>query len=290
MSMDRPLWLVLPVMLLLCWHSYGATIKVGEGEKLNTPHEAVAIAAAGDTIVIGEGTYQFSDAISLFGLEEITIIGTGDVQLWCDNMNDNVFWISGCRGVTVQNVRARHTNPAKDERCYGNVFGIDSSDDIFITNCEIHGCGAIGVYVYNSDRVELRDNHIHDNWLWAVQFEGEGLNGEHHGIDGLTMEANILECNGCQEGAVYGEGFTIGSFIGVEDPDSIYFFFECDEQGDTLRFLVSGECENCFPLLQDPDEYRGATMEVEWDEVGIVFPGTEECGRIKRIRSILVLD
>jgi parallel beta-helix repeat protein len=217
-------------------------------------------------------------------------MGKGDVQLLCDNMDDNVCWITGCSSITIQGVHARHTNPTEDERCYGNVFGIDSSDDIKIINCEIHGCGAIGVYVYNSDNVELRDNHIHDNRFWAVQFEGEGLLSEDHQIEGLTLEGNTMERNGCQEGVVYAEDFTIASFIGIEDVDYIYFLFKESEHGDTIRFLVSDECEECYPILHDPDGHRGVTMEIEWEEVGAIMLGTEECVRMKRIASILILD
>ncbi len=269
---------------------YGATLFVGEGEHYATPHEAVASVLDGDTIIINEGTYRFSKSIALCDLEGVVIMGKGDVYLLCDNMEDNVCWITGCRGITVRNVHAKHTDPAEDERCYGNVFGIDTAEDIVITDCEIHGCGAIGVYVYNSDSILLKDNHIHDNRFWAVQFEGRGLLDEDEMIEGLILEGNIMERNGCEEDVVYGEGFSIASFITIEEGDAIYAFFKEDETGDTLRFLVTEDCYECSPILYDAGEHRGETMEVEWEAVGIIIPGTDECVKIKRISSILILD
>jgi parallel beta-helix repeat protein len=285
----RTLLMSIPV-LCACSPICGSILRVGEGEHFATPHEAVAVVTNGDTIVISGGTYRFSNAITLSDLEEVMVIGDGDVYLLCDNMEDTVFWISGCRTVAIRNVHARHTDPGEDERCYGNVFGIDTSDDIVIANCEIHGCGAIGVYAYNSNNVEIRDNHIHHNRFWAVQFEGVGLLSEDRSVAGLTMHGNTMEHNGCEEDVVYAEGFSIASFIGIEDIDYIYFHFEDDETGDTLQFLVSDDCDECFPILHAPDSYSGETMEVEWEEVGILAPGTEECVRMKRIVSILILD
>lgn len=168
---------------------------VGEGRQFATLQEAVKSCHDGDTILVMEGVYRFDKAVELWAKNQVTIIGKGKVELICDNMTDNVMWITSCRDIKIKNIKARHTNPTKDERCYGNVFALDNSDNVTIENCDINGCGAIGVYILGGSGILLRGNHIHNNSLWAVQFNGTGYLREIPDLEGLHFENNIIENN-----------------------------------------------------------------------------------------------
>ena len=238
-----------------------------------------------------EGIYEFEEAIYISEKKNIIVEGKGDVQLLCNNMDDNVFWIVSSRDVIVRNVRTRHTDPTEDERCYGNVFGIDSSDDIIIEDCEIDGCGAIGVYICVSDNVTLKNNHIHDNTIWAFQFDGVGFLEEVHTIAGLFLEGNLIENNGTySDGLVLEEGFTVATFIGTEEVDYLYFLLVSQESGDTVSYLISSACENCFDVGNASISYIGTTMEIEWEEVEVYIEEIGEVLVVKRIRDIVILD
>ena len=173
-----------------------APLVVGPGMAYSTPQEAVDACRDGDTILIMDGTYTFEKGIELFEKNNIKIIGRDNVELVCTNMDDNVMWIVTCSNITIKNIKARHTDPTKDERCYGNVFAIDTSRIITIENCDINGCGAIGVYSMGGSKIMLRQNHIHNNSLWAVQHNGVGYLQAVDNMDDLYFEDNIIENNG----------------------------------------------------------------------------------------------
>jgi parallel beta-helix repeat protein len=269
----------------------GKVLTVGKDSKYLSPHDAVSEAQNGDTVVITEGIYEFEKAISIFEKQDLTVKGKGDVRLICSNMEDNVFWIINSKNITVRGVRAKHANPTEDERCYGNVFGIDCSDDIIIEDCEIHGCGAIGVYIYISEDITLRNNYIHDNTIWAYQFDGVGFLKETSTIASLFLEGNTIENNGRRkDGLVVEEGFTIATFIGVEEGENTCFLFASEENGDTVRFFISDECEKCLDIENDPSGYIGSTMEIEWQLVESFIEERDDFITMKRIHDIVVLE
>lgn len=207
-------------VLLLIGFAGAATLTVGEGEQFATPQQAIDAVADGDTILIRAGTYEFNDSIELWGHNDIWILGEEGTTLICDSQIENVMWIVNCDRITVSGFTATHTEPSEDERCSGNVFGIDGCDDITIENCEINGCGAIGVYTFLVDGIVLRNNFIHDNTLWAVQHEGNDLLLENHYIDGLTMEGNtVLNNGGRQLDMVYDYGAEVREITFVSIPD-----------------------------------------------------------------------
>ena len=169
---------------------------VGEGMDYKTPQEAVKDCQDGDSILIMEGAYEFDKAVELFEKNNVTITGRGNVELICNNMEDNVMWIVTCNNIEIKNIKARHTNPTKNERCYGNVFALDMSTDVTIEDCDINGCGAIGVYILGGGKILLRNNHIHNNSLWAVQLNGIGYLHEAENLEGLRFAGNVIENNG----------------------------------------------------------------------------------------------
>jgi hypothetical protein len=107
-----------------------ATLTVGEGEQFANPQQAIDAVSDGDTILIRAGTYEFNDSIQLWGFTDIWILGEEGSKLICDSEIENVMWIVNCDRITISGLSATHTEPTEDERCYGNVFGIDGCDDI----------------------------------------------------------------------------------------------------------------------------------------------------------------
>jgi len=264
---------ILCVVLLISFAG-AATLTVGEDEQFDTPQQAMDEVSDGDTILIRAGTYEFNDSIELWGHSDIWILGEEGTTLICDSEIDNVMWIINCDRITVSGLTATHTEPTEDERCYGNVFGIDGCDDITIENCEINGCGAIGVYTNLVDGIVLRNNFIHDNTLWAVQHEGNDLLLENHYIDGLTMEGNtILNNGGRQLDMVYCAGSSSAEFEGVLNENGYLIFLFRNPAGERIDscYVVPG-CERPWlEIYQNPEDYTGRILEYEWRDVLTIF-------------------
>ena len=283
---------VLCVVLLIS-SARTATLTVGEGEQFATPQQAIDEVSDGDTILIRAGTYEFNESIELWGHTDIWILGEEGTRLVCDSEFDNVMWIVNCDRITVSGLTATHTEPTVDERCYGNVFGIDGCDDITIENCEINGCGAIGVYTNLVDGIVLRNNFFHDNTLWAVQHEGNDLLHEYHFLDGLTMEGNtILNNGGRQLDTVFSTGLSSSEFLGVTNANGylrFIFAHPAHDRPDTC-YVVPG-CEGPWlEIYQNSEDYIGTALDYSWREVLVYAMMNDYMGEIKEITSISVPD
>jgi len=152
--------------------------------------EAIETAVDGDTVYIKEGVYQLEKAIGVWEKTNISIIGIGNCKLICNNIDDNVIWVSSCKNVLIKNIHATHTEPSDGQSCTGNVFALDMGKNITIEDCDINGCGAIGVYVWGTTNIILKNDELHDNTSWAVQYDGYGM---------LNVENNsnvhFINCN-----------------------------------------------------------------------------------------------
>lgn len=148
-----------------------------------------------DSIFIRSGEHRLKSSLELWEKNNIVVTGEGHCKVIAENTDDNVMWIITCHNITIRNLHATHTKPSEDERCYGNVFALDMGRDITIENCDINGCGAIGVYIFGTRHVVLKDNFIHDNTLWAIDDDGHRMNSEEES-DNILFEGNRYANNG----------------------------------------------------------------------------------------------
>jgi len=281
------------ITLLLALSGAAATLTVGEAEEYTTPQMAMDCVSDGDTVLIRAGEYVSNESIELWGTDDVCILGEVGTRLICDSETENVMWIINSDRITVSGVSATHTEPTEDERCYGNVFGIDGCDDITIEECEINGCGAIGVYTNLVDGIVLRNNFIHDNTLWAVQHEGNDLIQESHHIPGLTMEGNtILNNGGRQLDMVYSSGSSTAEFAGVLDDDG-YLIFQFRNPNTEMidsYYLTPGCTGIWLDIVQNPEVYLTYTLEFEWQEVLTSFMVYDRYEEAMEITSVSLPD
>ncbi len=287
--------------VLLTGMAGASTLTVGEGEQFATPHQAIEEVSDGDTIFIRAGIYEFNDSIELRGHNDIWILGEAgsrlisgvSTRLICNSRIDNVMWIINCDRITISSLCATHTEPTEDQRCYGNVFGIDGCNNITIENCEINGCGAIGVYTNLVDGIVLRNNFIHDNTICAVQYYGQNIMMETSHLEGLIMEGNtILNNGGRQFEKFYCTGSPTGELTGVTNEDGYLRFIFWDQMYDDIDtcYVVPG-CEG--PWLEislHPDEYIGSSLEYTFREVEAYFLVYCRSDRIMEMTSVSIPD
>ncbi|OPL19612.1 MAG: hypothetical protein AVO35_09870 [Candidatus Aegiribacteria sp. MLS_C] len=273
--------------------AFGRTIQIGDGLDYRSPMEALPEVEDGDTVLVTAGVYESDLSLELWGVRNVVLIAEEGASLVCTSMLNNVMWIVNCDSVTVSGFAAAHIQPSEDERCYGNVFALDSSDGITIRNCDISGCGAIGVYAFNCGDVFLEDNFIHGNTLWAVHFEGQGLMQEDSLVPGLTMEGNTLLNNG---GRFYdtelASGISTARFAGIADEDGYMVLEFRGGPHDRIRVCyLSPSCRGPWlELFRDPEYYEGRTIEYEWREVITYFPPFDYGEEIVEVTSIVLPD
>ena len=279
--------------VLLIGIAGATTLRVGEGEQFATPQQAIDEVSDGDSILIRAGTYEFNGSIELWGHSDIWIFGEEGSKLICNSQIDNVMWIINSDRITISGLSATHTEPTEDQRCYGNVFGIDGCNDITIENCEINGCGAIGVYTNLVDGIVLRNNFIHDNTICAVLHYGHNLMMESNYLEGLTMEGNtILNNGGRRVDMLYCAGSPEGELAGVTNEDGyLRFIFRDLMYGDIDTCYVVPGCEG--PWLEislHPEEFIGSILDYSYREVEAYFLVYCRSDRILEITSVSIPD
>jgi len=148
-------------------------VNVDTGAKYKTLKEAIDNVNEGDSLVIYPGKYIDSSFIYL-GKDYVKIVGIGKPQLLCTSMQENVLWVQSDH-ILIKGIKASHIKPDFWANCTGNVFALDNANDVVIENCEINGCGRIGVYMFSAKGVVLKNNWIHNNSLCAVQLDDLNL-------------------------------------------------------------------------------------------------------------------
>ena len=144
-----------------------AIVYVGKTRKYKNLSEALdAYPKGGVYIKMDSGIYEKDNEVWVRG-NDLVIEGVGHVELHCRELYANVMWITG-RNITVRNLHMKHHNPGnpEDQNCSGRVIGLDNASDILIEDCDINGCGLVGVHDnLGNERVTLRNNYIHYNSL-----------------------------------------------------------------------------------------------------------------------------
>ncbi len=185
--------------------------------------DALAVAVAGDTILVGDGTYKGFTLDGFHGTPgaRLTIKTQGSsaqVVVTTDRSdNRDTIFFNDCSYVTIDGLRSFNANRAA-VRIAGSqfitirngVFGDNTtwgiftgfSDDLLIENNECYGSvQQHGIYVSNSaKRPIVRANRIHNNAACGLHMNGDLSMGPDGIISGALVERNIIWENGAPNG------------------------------------------------------------------------------------------
>lgn len=111
------------------------------------------------------GGYTWSEAydgyeLEISGVSNLTIKADGDVEITTLPRYANVIRLSSCTGVTLSGLTLGHEEAPG--YCAGNVVRVDSSTDVSVNSCGLYGCGVVGVFAVNSQRVFINDSDIYE--------------------------------------------------------------------------------------------------------------------------------
>jgi len=128
-------------------------------------------AQSGDVIRFTEGVYHYKNAVTIANKENLTLEGEGEVWIIVENIKEDVIKIEDSKRVFLKNIRARHESPLATFNCEGAVIKIENSSQIWITDCELNGSGAVGVQVDKGEDIIINHCYIHHNTLAAFMLE-----------------------------------------------------------------------------------------------------------------------
>ncbi len=130
----------------------------------------------GDTLLIAKGEYLSEKQLIIENKNNITLVFNQESNILCNNIYETVFRIQNSSNITIKNGTFKHINFNNDFYCTGDVFYIDKASSITLEDCDINGCGSVGISAYESNDITLTKCKIHDNSEGAFNFSSECKN------------------------------------------------------------------------------------------------------------------
>ena len=133
----------------------------------------------------------------------------------------DVLTFENCANIYVTHITAGHTQ--EPSQCAGGVLHFISSQDILVEDCDLYGCGTLGVDADNSLNIQVINNLIHDCSPVGIAATD---------CRNVTMEQNdIYECSygGIQLMGVATASMDGNTFrdLGMEDyPGSVFRIYD----------------------------------------------------------------
>lgn len=153
-------------------------------------------AEAGDSIVLQSGVYFLEKDIQI-DADHIVLTGEPGAFIFGD-VSASVIDIGG-NYVTVKDLYLSHKNA--ETSCRGDVIFVNSNSckNVTIKNCDINGCGVVGITIYNpygeSIDYRIEENLLHNNSRAAFATDA-GEFQEQPTVPGVRFSNNLSWNNG----------------------------------------------------------------------------------------------
>lgn len=135
-------------------------------------------------------------------VRNMTVRGGGEVRtdqtLSCVPRYADVVTFENCANIYVTHITVGHTR--EPGSCMGGVLHYVNSQDILVEDCDLYGCGTLGVIGTNSRNIQVINNHIHDCSVGGVEFS----HCQDVRVDGNTFENLGDEWNEAPIFRIYG--------------------------------------------------------------------------------------
>ncbi|MBI4833489.1 MAG: right-handed parallel beta-helix repeat-containing protein [Planctomycetes bacterium] len=140
----------------------------------------------GDVVDIPYGRYILKEGLKVKNRINLKILCQKGTQIFVDDVNEAIISIENSRDILLENAHLRHLKPLEEYECHGGVVVIRESSKTVISNCDLNGCGAIGVHAEGSNSVTIEHCYIHDNTFTAFYINN---------CDDVKIRGNIIEDN-----------------------------------------------------------------------------------------------
>lgn len=126
----------------------------------------------GGTVTIPLARYVLSDGLRVHNRTNLTISCAPGSQILVDDISADVLEIANSTDIRIEGAFLRHLKPLPEYECHGDVLKMRGSENIVVENSELDGCGAIGVAVWQSRNIKVKQCLIQNNSFNALYFEG----------------------------------------------------------------------------------------------------------------------
>ena len=151
--MKRSTSRLLSALLVLCMVLAllpGTALAAGTTVYAGTVEELKAALKSNTTIILEGKDYTFEGGLGFYELENVTIRGTTGTRIMSTSPYSGVVYIWDCKNIALDNLVLGHDVPASVMSCPEGVIYAYGTEQLMITNCDIFGCGFVGINGYSS--------------------------------------------------------------------------------------------------------------------------------------------
>ncbi|MBQ7097047.1 MAG: right-handed parallel beta-helix repeat-containing protein [Clostridia bacterium] len=112
---------------------------------------------------------EYSEGYVIKNVINMTIEGKAEIAI--NDIYADVLSFENCGKITLDGLTVGHTEPNEEYLCDGCVTSFSNCKLINIVNCNLYGCGAIGVSAYNVDELIIDHCDIYDCSYAGVLFQ-----------------------------------------------------------------------------------------------------------------------
>ena len=162
--------------LLKIEECYSTLLGAGTIVYVSTAKELLESIGSNKTIVLTTSSYNLSNVTSFSnsfvrkseytsGYEIINVenmIITGEASIVINDRYADVLLFDNCKNIELIGLTVGHTQINSTYKCDGSVVRLQNCNNITITSCNLFGCGAVGLNVWDSTGILLRDSNVYD--------------------------------------------------------------------------------------------------------------------------------
>lgn len=122
--------------------------------------------------------------LSITGVDNLSLVSENGAEIVAHPRYVDVLRFSNCSDLSLSGLTLGHTE--EPGACSGNVVGLYGCSDVALDACRLYGCGVVGLYAVESERVNVADTEIYDCSSSAVNM---------YAVSGAQLNnCNIHDC------------------------------------------------------------------------------------------------
>lgn len=104
---------------------------------------------------------EYDSGYTIKNVSNMMICGN-NAQIVIDDIYADVLLFKNCEYIELKGISVGHIKSMPEYMCEGSVTTFYSCSNIYIEDCDLYGCGAFGIYAYDTKKITVSGGKIHD--------------------------------------------------------------------------------------------------------------------------------
>ena len=117
--------------------------------RVDSEQKFLAALGSDREVIVEAGRYLFDELPYLNGVQNLRIVGEGEVELLITSAADPVLIIGNSSSITLEHLTLGHRTEA-ERSCEDGVLNLWCCENVSVRDCVLFGCGIEGIYAYDT--------------------------------------------------------------------------------------------------------------------------------------------